>query len=492
MTEQVAGSGDAQAGNSGDAAAADGAALPTFDAWALPPDFAIPRIPPAFFDTGGVRVRYLDADPQWVRDLADTLRAAGARLAGRSTGAIADALGTVGERLLDPDDSLRREALRFLPSTSGMSEPMAAAVLDGMAADWTANRLRALLERELGEPGLLDRFIPDGLRRVKAFGPALAVQVLAGSVPGVGTTALLRSLLVKSPVLIKAGRGDIVLPALAVRALGKAAPDLAAACAVVYWPGGRSEPEDAALLAADFVAVYGSDETVRAVRARTPVSARFVAYHHRVSLAVVGREALSVDAVDRAVVDVAGAVAFFDQHGCVSPHVVYVEEGGGVDGRAFATRLAGALASLEETLPGGVAEPLEAARLQQLRGAAEMRAAAGPDVELHHGGADLWTVIFEADPSFETSCLNRTIRVKPVDDLSQVAELVRPFARHLQTIGVAGVGDRLGELADALGRAGAVRVAPLDSMPFPPPWWHHDGQGPLTVMLRFVDVESER
>ncbi len=468
---------------------ADGAP-PAFDAWALPPGFDPPKAPPASVDAGGVRIRYPDAKAPWVRRLAETLHDAGERLRGWSALEIADRLGIVGARLLDPDDPLRAEALRFLPATSGMSPPMATAVLDGMAADWTAHELRALLHRELADPGLLDRFVRDGPRRVRAFGPALAVQVLAGSVPGVGATALLRSLLVKSPVLIKTGRGDVVLPVLAARALREAAPELAAACALVYWPGGRSDLEDAALQTADFVAVYGSDETVRALRARTPVGARFAAYHHRVSLAVVGREALTADAARRAALDLAGAVAFFDQRGCVSPHVVYVEEGGAVDARTFAARLAGALARLEETLPGGVAEPLEAARLQQLRGAAEMRSAAGPDVELHHGGTDLWTVIFERDTAFEASCLNRMIRVKPVGDVLEVATLVRPFATHLQTVGVAGVGDRLGDLAEALGRAGAVRVTPLDAVPFPPPWWHHDGRGPLAVMLRFVDLEG--
>ena len=61
---------------------------------------------------------------------------------------------------------------------------------------------------------------------------------------------------------------------------------------------------------------------------------------------------------------------------------------------------------------------------------------------------------------------------------------------HLQTVGVAGMEDRLEALAADLGAIGAVRVCPLGSVPFPPPWWHHDGQGPLGALLRWMDLEE--
>ena len=52
------------------------------------------------------------------------------------------------------------------------------------------------------------------------------------------------------------------------------------------------------------------------------------------------------------------------------------------------------------------------------------------------------------------------------------------------------VGDALEGLAEALAREGAVRVVPLEKMPWPPAWWHHDGEGPLRALVRWTDLEA--
>ena len=77
-----------------------------------------------------------------------------------------------------------------------------------------------------------------------------------------------------------------------------------------------------------------------------------------------------------------------------------------------------------------------------------------------------------------------------VVDALDVPDLLVPVGRHLQTVGVAGLGERVEEVAAALGKVGAVRICPLSDVPFPPPWWHHDGRGPLSVFLRWVDLEG--
>jgi hypothetical protein len=118
---------------------------------------------------------------------------------------------------------------------------MAEAILDGMARDWTGERLGRLLAAEFANPAALDGFVPGGLGLARALGPRLCVQIVSGSVPGVGATALLRSLMVKGPTLVKPGRGDVVLPVLmahALRSLHAAGGD---GMAVVYWPGGSEE-----------------------------------------------------------------------------------------------------------------------------------------------------------------------------------------------------------------------------------------------------------
>ncbi len=460
-----------------------------FDAWVLPRGIDLPEGSAGAHDLEGVRIGSLPADAEWIRRIAAVLRGAKDTLVSRPAVEIAEALGSVGERFLDPEDPVRERALELLPPTSGLSPEMASAVLDGMAADWTGARLSRLLQADLGGGSVVDGFVPSPHGRVQAAGPKLCVQVVSGSVPGVGVTALVRSLLVKGPTLLKPGRGDVVLPVLFGQALREVDPELADALAVVYWPGGSGDLEDAALQEADVTTVYGGDDVVRNLRARAPVTARFVAYHHRLSLGVVGREALGTDLFHRTASEVAGAVAFFDQRGCVSPHVIYVEEGGAADAPAFAEELADALAVVETHLPGGRLDPAESSELHQVRGAAELMAATGSGLEVRHGGEASWTVILDPEPSFVPSCGARVVRVKPVDDILRVPAIVEPLGHHLQTVGVAGCGGRIEALGEAFGRVGANRITGFADVPFPHPWWHHDGTGPLQALVRWVDLE---
>ncbi len=430
-----------------------------------------------------------DPTPAYVAELADAVRATRPRLTERPATDILASLGAAGSRFLDPTDPLRAEALERLAEESGLSPAMCVAVLDGMAADWTVERLEALVVAELGSAAALDGFVRVGDRTTMAVGPALTVQIVAGGVPGVGVSALLRSLIVKGPTLLKPGRGDVVLPTLFARALGAVDPPLADSLAVVYWPGGSREHEDAALGRADVVTVYGSDETVRDLRARTPVTTRLVPYHHRVSIGVVGRDALGPGVVAATAAEVARSIAMFDQRGCVSPQLVFVEEGGACTPAAFVDHLASALAELEESLPTGALDVSSSSALQQARGTAELLAASSSG-RVRHGGSAPWTVVLETGTQPPIAVAGRFVRVRAIPDVEALAALLQPLGPHLQTVGVAGLGERLERVARALGALGASRVAPFESVPFPPAWWHHDGRGPLVDLVRWVDLAT--
>jgi cytochrome c551/c552 len=445
----------------------------------------------------GLRLRYPLLDRNEMDSLADRLRLARDEvLLSLEVEDIAQALGRAGARFLTDGDPLREEALTLLSLNSGLSSAMAEAVLDGMAHDWTHRRLQLLLRSEFGDPRVLDGFRQAVLGgSVRAWGYPLTLHVCAGTVPGVSVMSLLRGFLVKSAVLLKPGRGDAVLPVLFLRALEEESSEIASCAAAVYWPGGEmGSPEaqvmaEAAVEEADLVVAYGGDDTVEGLRRRISPTVPLLAYHHRVSLAVVGREALTPDRVAGVAADGARAVALFDQRGCVSPHVLHVEEGGPVGPGDFATELARAMESVEEELPLGELRAEEASAAQQVRGTAELEASAGGGIEVHSGRGNRWTVIFDTDPSFEASCLSRVVRVKPVPDVLELPALLAPLRSHLQTVAVEGVGERLDELTEMLARVGVVRVTSLQAAPWPPPWWHHDGMGPLRSMVRWVDRE---
>jgi hypothetical protein len=415
-------------------------------------------------------------------------------LAERPVERIVEAVDAVAHRFLDPSDAIRRCAEVGLAAVTGLSRPMVGLILDGMARDWRGDELRRLLATDLGDPAALDGFVQrrNAPGRVRAYGPDLVVHIFSGNVPGVSVTSLIRAMLVKSASLGKTAAGEPVLAPLFARALAGVDPELGRCLAVIYWPGGDEALEATALGRAGAVIGYGGREATTALRARTPAETLFLGYGHKLSFGVVAREAVAGTGERGVAADAALAVATFDQQGCVSPHLFYVEGDDDAAARSFARALANEMRTLESHMPRGVLAPGEAAAIRQLRGEIEFARIAGRGHELIASpSGTAWTVVFDPEPGFTPSCLNRVVRVKPVRRLEEVVEHARPLGRLLQTVGVAGPEARLAPLVEALGRLGASRVAPIAAMAWPSPWWHHDGRPPLADLVRWCDWDED-
>jgi cytochrome c551/c552 len=441
----------------------------------------------------GLTLRFPVLEPDHLREIAAGLRAARLRaLAERPVASIITAIDAAAARLADPGSLLRALAEHALPIVTGYSAPMVQLILDRMSADWRRAALEQLVVSELGRADAIDSFGP-GRRpgvRSRAYGPELSLHIFAGNVPGVGVTSLVRAQLVRSAAIAKTAADEPILAVLFARALAEVAPDLASCIAVTHWPGG-SDLDRAAAASADTIVVYGGAEAVRAFRRHAAPTARVIEHGPRLSVGLIGREALATAATARPAAHAAArAVATFDQQGCVSPHAFFVETGAPVEPRAFARMLASELDALEAVLPRGRLDAAESAVIHAVRATAEFRAIAGDDIELIAGPGTSWTVIYAGDGAFEPVCLNRTVRVLPVASLEACVPGLLPFRALLQTVGLTGTGSRTAALAHALGAAGATRIAPLERMPWPPPDWHHDGRGPLQELVRWVDLEE--
>ena len=465
--------------------------MTAFRAFQLPPGtrgFETAEIPAK----GHLRARF---SREGGEALLRSLRRARATLCGRTSRELAQSVGEVGRRFTEPNDPLRREAELKLPSEAGISPSMASAIIDGMARDWTPEPLERLLLADFQDPGILDRFRPDVEGQLsKAVGGSLAFHIGAGNLPGVGATSIIRSLLVKCPILLKPGRGDITLPCLFVQALLESDPELAKAVAVVYWARGEgSDLEELAIHEADRVVAYGGTDLVRELRARLPPTTPLVAYHHRLSIGAVAREHLDTLTQAEAVARRAAlSVATFDQRGCVSPQIIWVEEGAPTEPVAWAELLAAELEVLAQEMPAGPIDKAVAAALQQLKGTTELKGLAGTGDRVFGGAAGRGIVFFDPKTSGVTSLAGtgRTVVVKPIDDLSQLSEVIRPASRTLQTLALDAPKLRRRELEDPLATSGITRITSFEKQPWPAAWWRHDGTGPLQALVTWVVLEE--
>lgn len=453
-------------------------------AYHIPPTVSIAEVETRSY--GEVTLETAVVSPALLAEVVGHLDRARDRIAKRTGREIVEILADVFSRWQRRDDPFRQAAEAALPAVTRFSRPMVAHGLDLLLEGYRPEAFDILL-REMGGEEALEGFTTFGSHGRRAFGPALTMHILAGNILGVGLPGLVAATILGSPSLVKTASADPLFPALWAASVARRDPEIGEALAVLWWGGGRQDLEATAFDRAEVVIAYGSDRTIHELKGR--VRGRFLGHGHRISFGAIGREALSnpEEVAEKAAYD----ASLFDHQGCLSPHLFYVEEGSEVTPREFAGLLASAMERWAKRLPPGAPTQEEALAVRRFRAGYEAQEVAGKDVALFTSSERLdWTVIYEADPTFSASCLQRTVLVKPVADLSEVGGLLRSWQPYLQAAGVAVAPDRIEILAAQLGEAGVGRICPIGKMQAPPLTWHQDGRNLFQGMLRWVDLET--
>jgi hypothetical protein len=316
------------------------------------------------------------------------------------------------------------------------------------------------------------------------------VHIAAGNIPNPTLMSIVLGLLARSAQFVKCASGSALLPRLFAHSLYEADSKLGACIEIAEWRGGNADLENVLFAEADCVTATGSDKTLAAIRSRLMAHARFLGYGHRVSFGFVAKEALAHAGAPRIAARVTDDVVAWNQLGCLSPHVIYVQPGGEVSPEKFAELLADELARREQAEPRGELAAPHAAAIASRRDIYEVRAAHSPETLMwHSGNSTAWTVVFEADARFQTSCLNRFIYVKPVKDLTEMLQHAEVVRGKVSTVGIAAPEHQAEELAVQLARWGVTRVCPIGQMQNPPLTWRHDGRPALGDLVTWTDLE---
>jgi hypothetical protein len=323
-----------------------------------------------------------------------------------------------------------------------------------------------------------------------AWGPELLVHITAGNIPSPALMSIVLGLLVRSAQFVKCASGASFLPRLFAHSLREAEPKLATCLEIAEWPGGNVALEEPLFAEADGVTATGSDETQAELRGRVPPQVRFLGFGHRVSFAYITHDVLSGFGTPKLIGRAADDVIAWNQQGCLSPHVIYVETGGAISAEQFAEMLAKELAQREGTEPRGQLPVAAAATIVSRRDFYRVRAAASAETRLWCSeNSTSWTVVFEADARFQLSCLNRFIYVKSAANLTEALHQADNVRGKVSTVGIAAHDDQAQGLATELARWGVTRVCPLGQMQHPPLTWRHDGRPALGELITWTDWE---
>ncbi|MFA9412167.1 MAG: aldehyde dehydrogenase family protein, partial [Deltaproteobacteria bacterium] len=273
---------------------------------------------------------------------------------------------TLAERALwlsDAASTLARQAdgeRDALSEATGLSIPMVEWATRTTLETITENAMLALAQNaRQGADRALD---PIGLLSV----------VLAGNVFTASVRGIVVPLLFGVPVLVKASSRETLFPAMLRNALRSTDSRLGAAMDVVAFPGGDAEAEAALVELAEAVSVYGSDETIEAIAARL-ASTPLIAHGHGVSVAYCGSHAVLGAHLGDTISELSLDICAYDQRGCLSPQLVFVEETPDLSAMDFAERLAKeGLEPLSRTLRRGPLPVSVGAAQAQWRGIAEV------------------------------------------------------------------------------------------------------------------------
>jgi len=415
---------------------------------------------------------------------------------------ILDTINTVTERWLDPMYKGRLLAKDILPPITGFSSEM--------IETWGFGRFLSILKREnfpifnkLNHENFQD-FSAHGAGWVKAYGtqeithsnldPVLIGHICAGNIIGIGAIEIIMDKLIDAATWVKPPSEEPVFTALYAKTIEEIDPQLAYTIAVLPYKSKNTELNEFLFSQSDLIRATGSEIARRNLMElsknhNTPVAGHW----HKLSFITIAREYLDKQAREIAEL-VSLDVSAWDQQGCFSPHEVFVEKGGMVSPKKFAKLLAEEMAVTAKILPKGS----KSGKMQVLDGYHRYfkKKQMGEPVDIFQSPSKDWLVIYDGiSKDFEPSPLFRVIRVRPVDDIIDVVNIIRPLSKFLQTSGVAIPNNRILPFASAIGEVGVTNIRAISSMTLQKAWEPWDGRFPMQELfehdnIRWVSIST--
>ncbi|MBI3038597.1 CoF synthetase, partial [bacterium] len=342
-------------------------------------------------------------------------------------------------------------------------------------------------------PELLDRWV----RRLELNHDLMAIprgQVLhisAGNVFVGAVDSLVSGIITKNVNLLKMSGSDPVFPILFVESLREADPEnlIWKNQAVLQWKGGDSAIEKPLLNAGFTVVFWGGSEALKSVRSQIGLDSKLIENGPRYSFAIAEGGILKGEGAISAFEGLALDICRWDQQACSSPHVVYVIDNDKSSSFFLMDQLANRLEILSQELPLGLLEFDEKVEIRKVRELAIMAEINGKGRFLGPPRFD-FSLVFEDDPAFKISCLNRTLFIKRVRSFDEIITQIFPISAYLQTVGILAPSPQKQIFEKKLLDAGAKRFTNWGGMSEGKDGAPHEGSFLLANLVNWVKIES--
>jgi hypothetical protein len=408
---------------------------------------------------------------------------------------IIDYLSELGARLSPDTNPHMATALEISIQTSGLSRDMIYGVYAGIGKILCKEQIREIVDQTIGAD-LLEGWVPRSLGdrqiAVRAFGGRF-VFINAGNGPVTPAIALINGSLLRCDMIMKSPSNDPYTAVGIARTMIDMAPDhpITRHLTVAYWKGGDDAFEKQLYGGGkvDKIVAYGGNAAMMSVRQYLSTGIDLIALDPKVSISMLGSEALESDAsMERSAALLARDFGGFNQVGCGSSRIAYVICGTDDESieklNIFGRKTLAAL----RALPSSLSSPHPAFDRQlrdEISGIRYSEAYRVMGCKDNDGGI---IVSQTADPvDFRDRLDCRVLNIVPVDSIQQAIDFVTV---HTQTISVypAALKDAL---RDGCLLNGAQRITDLGCSLFEGiAAYPHDGVEIIRRMARWGVMET--
>ena len=412
---------------------------------------------------------------------------------------IFDFLAKLGERLHPSDNKHLQEAFELSRATSGLSDSILRHHYNGIPDFFRREVVRDLAERLIGIDYLegwveQPRTTQQETRlSIRAVG-ARAVHIIAGNVPVVGVTTVIRNAITRSDAIIKTPSNDPLTTAAVVRTMIDMAPDhpITRHVSVAYWKGGDERVEQHLYdpRRIEKIIAWGGFAGIKHLTQYLQPGLDLITLDPKHSATIIGPEAFADDAtLDSIAKRLALDVGVLNQEGCVNARVVYVQSGTDAAGLERANELGKRMFAALQGLPDHLSTPHKAFD-PELKAELDALAFVEDEFRLYGGRRNEGAVIVSQSDNavdFARMLACRVANIVPIDD---VETAVRSVNAYTQTIGIFPETLKT-SLRDRLAYQGAQRLVSLGGaatlMRTPQP---QDGIEPLRRSVKWITDES--